>query len=88
MTNCINCGAILSGSKCEYCGTEYNNSGISAGFEKDDYFGIMKIGDEEIQVYIGSMEANLVCGDSYRDSSGALHRDKPMMKRKFTLIEI
>lgn len=23
MTNCKNCGAILIGGKCEYCGTEY-----------------------------------------------------------------
>lgn len=22
-TNCVNCGAILSSYKCEYCGTEY-----------------------------------------------------------------
>lgn len=25
MTNCINCGAPLRGSKCEYCGTEHDN---------------------------------------------------------------
>lgn len=25
MTNCVNCGAILHGNKCEYCGTEYGN---------------------------------------------------------------
>lgn len=25
MTNCVNCGAILRGNKCEYCGTEYRN---------------------------------------------------------------
>lgn len=24
MTNCVNCGAVLHGNKCEYCGTEYN----------------------------------------------------------------
>ena len=23
-TNCVNCGAILHGNQCEYCGTEYN----------------------------------------------------------------
>ena len=23
MTNCKNCGAVLTGGKCEYCGTEY-----------------------------------------------------------------
>lgn len=24
-TNCINCGAPLTGNKCEYCGTNYEN---------------------------------------------------------------
>lgn len=23
MTNCKNCGAVLTGGKCEYCGTKY-----------------------------------------------------------------
>lgn len=23
LTNCKNCGAVLTGRKCEYCGTEY-----------------------------------------------------------------
>lgn len=23
-TNCVNCGAVLHGNQCEYCGTEYN----------------------------------------------------------------
>jgi hypothetical protein len=23
-TNCVNCGALLHGNQCEYCGTEYN----------------------------------------------------------------
>lgn len=29
MTNCVNCGAILHGNKCEYCGTEYENNSQS-----------------------------------------------------------
>lgn len=88
MTNCVNCGAILHGNKCEYCGTEYNNSGVTASFGKDDYVGIMKLGDEEIKVYIGSMEGHFIGGDSYRDCEGNLHIDKPRMKRKFTVIEV
>lgn len=24
LTNCKNCGAVLHGNKCEYCGTEYD----------------------------------------------------------------
>ena len=26
MTNCINCGAVLKGDVCEYCGTEYKTT--------------------------------------------------------------
>lgn len=25
MTNCPNCGAIISGPKCEYCGTRFSS---------------------------------------------------------------
>ena len=25
MTNCINCGAVLHGNRCEYCGTVYQD---------------------------------------------------------------
>lgn len=52
MTNCVNCGAILHGNVCEYCGTEYSQNGIYANFSTDDYTGTMKLGDEEIKVYI------------------------------------
>lgn len=88
MTNCINCGAILHGDKCEYCGTEYKNNGISASFNADDYTGTMNIGNEQIKVYINRMESNIICEDSYRDSDGNLYRDKPKMKRTFTVVEI
>lgn len=47
MTNCVNCGAILHGDKCEYCGTEYKNNGISASFNTDDYTGTMNLGNEK-----------------------------------------
>lgn len=88
MTNCVNCGAILCGNKCEYCGTEYKDNGIYANFNADDYMGTMNLGSEKINVYISSMESNLIGEGSYLDSEGNLHRDKPKMKRKFTVIEI
>lgn len=88
MTNCVNCGAILHGNVCEYCGTEYNDSGISASFSENDYMGTMKLGNEEIKVYIGSMESNIMDLDSWMDADGILYRDKSKMKRKFTVIEI
>lgn len=34
-TNCKNCGAPLHGSRCEFCGTEYNFvSGLEAKFNE------------------------------------------------------
>lgn len=88
MTNCINCGAILRGNICEYCGSEYKNGTISADFQSDDYMGTLRIGNEEIPVYIGNMESRMIDSEPYTDCNGYLHRDKPKMKRKITLIEI
>lgn len=88
ITNCVNCGAILHGNVCEYCGTKYNDNGISASFSTDDYTGTMKLGNEEIKVYIGRMESNIIESDAWMDAMGVLHRDKPKIKRKFTVIEI
>ena len=38
-SNCVNCGAVLHGNICEYCGTEYNNNCISATFNEGYYIG-------------------------------------------------
>lgn len=38
-SNCVNCGAVLHGNICEYCGKEYNNNCISATFNDGDYIG-------------------------------------------------
>lgn len=88
ITNCVNCGAVLHGNKCEYCGTEYNDNGIFANFGANDYMGTMKLGNEEINVYICSMESHIISDDLCMDSQGKFYRNKPMIKRKFTVIEI
>ena len=88
MTNCINCGAILHGNKCEYCGTEYNDRGIHAEFGKNDFMGTMNIGADEMSVYIASMDARLIGGDTYRDSEGNMRREGTKIKRTFTVVEI
>lgn len=87
MTNCVNCGAILHGSKCEYCGTEYNNNGFQVNFAENDYIGVAKLGNQEFNVYIDSMEFRQD-SDSWRDVNGFLHRNVQNPKRKFTLVEI
>lgn len=56
--NCINCGAILKGNICEYCGTNYNK-------EKPEAEVLYQDGDQEICItlygkklhcYIGEVE--------------------------------
>lgn len=88
MKNCVNCGAILHGNKCEYCGTEYKDEKIRVDFGKNDYMGTMKINGEEIPVYIGHMEGFLCQGLYGRNIDGEIVGERPKMKRKFTVIEI
>lgn len=85
--NCVNCGAVLHGNMCEYCGKEYNNNCISATFNDCDYIGELKIGNETIKVYIS--QTHIMHPDifAYKDENGMLHRDITPGKRKFTLVE-
>jgi hypothetical protein len=88
LKNCVNCGAPLHGSVCEYCGTEYEENGsIQAHFERYDTYGTLKIGTREYTCYIGSVEATNICETAGRDNSGRLIRNPIAMKHKFTLIE-
>ena len=87
--NCINCGAILHGNKCEYCGTEYSGNDITAEFNENDYTGTIRIGDEIFQCYIGDMEISTIAtGCSRRGIDGKLKPGKMINKRKLTVIEI
>lgn len=83
---CINCGAPLNGNVCEYCGTQYEDNKISC--EIGDYQGIITIGDNSYNVYIGDVSMCLVGSDSYRDADGNLIRKVGTLKHKFTLIEM
>lgn len=82
LKNCINCGAILHGTKCEYCGTEY------PGIENKNCFYTIRIGNKNLQCYIGDIEQNTIIGDAYRDCNGRLHRGEANYKHKITLIEV
>lgn len=88
MTNCINCGAPLHGNKCEYCGTEYNNRTITGNIPKIGNMCILKVGNEEIKVYIESIEVNERNIEAYRDGIGIIHVSGTTSQRKFTLIEV
>ena len=89
MTNCVNCGAPLSGSKCTYCGTEYNDRGVVCTLSEEDCTGTLCVGGKEYQGYLGNMEGHLIAGpNTGRDLSGRLHIDRGKLKHKFTLIEL
>ena len=79
MTNCINCGAILVSSKCEYCGTEYNTE---HGFTIN-----MIIGGKAVKFYVEKQEMITSNGDIYRDSNGKLHNNCNT-KMRLTLMEM
>ena len=90
LRNCVNCGAPLHGSVCDYCGTEYNKNGdMVAEFDKETARGVLKIGDLEYDCYIGKIEIHPVCGgNSGRDMSGRLIRDTVRMIHKFEVVEV
>ena len=41
MTNCPNCGAVITGPKCEYCGTRFTES-----YKSDEVEKFRKLNDE------------------------------------------
>ena len=86
-TKCINCGANIHGNICEYCGTEYNDNGIYATFNEDEYTGELKIGNEIIKVYISQTIIGQPDISAYRDAKGKLHSVITPGKRKFIMIE-
>ena len=50
--------------------------------------GILEINNEKIFVYLQRAEERAIFDNPYKDSNGILHGCKPIIKRKFTLIEI
>lgn len=89
MTNCVNCGAPLHGSKCEYCGTEYNSNGITASFYDDNWCGTLEIGGNTYRVYLSHMEAqHISVGCAGRTMDGNIVKPKSRLLHKFTLVEV
>lgn len=84
--NCVNCGAPLEGRKCAYCGTVYNDYGVAAAFNKDDYTGTLTIGGNECKVYLDTVDVYPI--DECRGWDGQLHRMEGWARRKFTLVEL
>lgn len=85
---CINCGAQLTGTKCDYCGTEYDtdsngNVGIK-GKMINDYIVELEIDGENVRFYVGDIKTNkeIIDVSTLEDK-----KNITQTKRKITLIE-
>lgn len=87
MTNRKNCGALLTSDVCEYCGTSYLDRKTISTLSNNDKVGVLKIGNEEIRVYLSNCEEVSGRGSSYINANGKIQRGKINKLRKFTLIE-
>jgi len=87
--NCIHCGAPVQSElkKCPYCGCEYENKQVSfsAKFNDSASTGVLVIGNEEIQVYIGDIIVQSQT-EHYVNAKGQFCQMKTK-HRKFSLIE-
>ena len=88
MTNCVNCGAVLHGNKCDYCGTEYNGDNVIARFDRDDALGTLTVHGKSFDVYIGSMKVEYIGSTAFRTLDGTMHRTTGKPKHRFELIEV
>ena len=72
-TNCPNCGAVITGNRCEYCGTLfYDLTEIDP--LKPFRCNIKDITD--IEVYLGHVNVEYASNtESYRDENGIMHSD-------------
>ena len=91
MTNCINCGAVLTSNKCEYCGTIYktddkNNVNLQ-GNAINDYTVELVIDGQVCTFYVSEIDVFHDVLDTYRDVQGNIYRQQPRKRRKLTLIE-
>ena len=83
---CINCGALLTGNKCEYCGTEYGGQGFTGDITA--YSGEITVNGQTFRCYIGKIETMPIYSQSSgRTADGTLVANPVAMKRKLTLIE-
>lgn len=85
---CTRCGAPLAGNKCEYCGSNQNETGFVAAFEKDRAAGTLTIGGDEYKVYLAEVEVQDVLGAPDIDWDGTWKKPRLGIRRKFVLIEM
>lgn len=88
LTNCVNCGAPLHGSTCEYCGTRYAGDKVQACFGEGQAAGTLTVGGNEYKVYLGAVDVAPIDGRMWRGWDGQLHRVEGWARHKFTLVEL
>lgn len=84
---CVNCGAEVVGSVCEYCGSHYDGNKITASFDSNQSYGTLTIDGNTFEVYVADIHFYPISTVSGRDINGRLVRPKTAIKRRFTLIE-
>jgi len=70
-TNCINCGAVLHGTQCAYCGTEYHLDDLG---RIKEYFVKLEIFGRKMEFYVNSIGIPYDNYEEFRDSSGTVAR--------------
>ena len=67
ITNCINCGAALHGTKCDYCGTEYHLDDLG---RIKEYYVKLELFGQIREFYIGCIEVKHDNYETYRTLDG------------------
>lgn len=84
--NCPNCGAVITESKCEYCGTVFETKNL-INLKGDNFKIELNVNGEDILAYTSSVqvEYNHIFTNASRDINGCLLCDRPAVKRKISL---
>jgi len=94
MTNCPNCGAVLSGNVCEYCGTNFSQKPLIQfpnAIAYGEPFDLRIVFDRKhelvMKCYIGTYEIhqNPLIEPPVRDSYGRVTVAEPWSKRRIRL---
>lgn len=84
---CTHCGAVFNGTKCEYCGTDYNPKVQYGSFSTDNRtFGTLTVNGVDYEVYLSEMTCHNI-HSSERDYMGNLRTILTATKRVFKFIE-
>lgn len=72
-TNCINCGAPLTGTKCHYCGTEYHLDDLG---RLKEYYVKLEIFGRKMEFYVNAITIGYDNYEEFRNLNGGVARIK------------